>query len=205
MPQILNINNIKTYLIIVGIIAAVWFYKDYQFQKSENIRQSENVSQLRKYDSLKYATQTYTKKEITEFLTYQRKDLQTFLKQQKIATRKIQRIITQELKYRDTTKNTVNLQPVLEAIKNKQNIKVPVIDSTACMIIKGYVVFENDTLSLNITDRKFKNVTDVISYWQRNQWKLLGIKTRLFGKKTITIITKDECGNTKTFIVEKKK
>ena len=203
--QLLNINNLKTYLIIAGIIAAVWFYKDYQFQKTENIRQTENNQQLRKYDSLKYASQTYTKKEISEFLEYNRKDLQQFLKEHKIATRKIERVITQELKYRDTTPTTVNLQSILEAIKNQQNIKVPVIDSTDCMIIKGFVVFENDTLSLNITDRKFKNVTDVVSYWERNQWKLLGIKTRLFGRKKVTIITKDKCGNTKTFIIEKKK
>lgn len=205
MLQLLNINNLKTYLIIIGIIVAVWFYKDYQFQKSENIRQSENNAQLRKYDSLKYASQTYTKKELNEFLEYNRKDLQRFLKEHKIATRKIENVITQELKFRDTTKTTVNLQPVLDAIKSNKNIKVPVIDSTACMIIKGYVVFKNDTLSLNITDRKFKNVTDVVSYWKRNQWRFLGIKTRFLGKKAMTVITKDECGNTKTFIIEKKK
>lgn len=205
MLQLLNINNLKTYLIIIGIIVAVWFYKDYQFQKYENIRQSENNAQLRKYDSLKYASQTYTKKELNEFLEYNRKDLQRFLKEHKIATRKIENVITQELKFRDTTKTTVNLQPILDAIKSNKNIKVPVIDSTACMIIKGYVVFKNDTLSLNITDRKFKNVTDVVSYWKRNQWRFLGIKTRFLGKKAMTVITKDECGNTKTFIIEKKK
>ena len=204
--QLLNINNLKTYLIIAGIVVAVWFYKDYQFQKSENIRQTENNTQLRKYDSLKYASQTYTKKEMQEYLDYNRKDLTSFLEEHKIATRKLQRIITQELKYRDTTTSTVNLQPILDAIKSKQNIKVPVIDSTACMIIKGFVVFENDTLSLNITDRQFKNTSDVISYWERNQWKLLGlIPTHLFGRKQTTIIIKDDCGRTQTFIVEAKR
>jgi len=204
--QLLNINNIKTYLIVIGIITAVWFYKDYKFQKSENTRQTENNAQLRKSDSLKYASQIYNKKEMQEYLDYNRKDLTNFLKEHKIATKKLQRIITQELKYRDTTTATVNLQPILDAIKAKQNIKVPVIDSTACMIIKGFVVFENDTLSLNITDRQFKNTSDVISYWERNQWKLLGlIKTRLFGRKETTIIIKDDCGRTQTFVIEAKK
>ena len=155
-------------------------------------------------DSLKFASQTYTKKELTEYLEYNRKDLQQFLKEQKIANRKLQQIITQELKYRDTIKNSVNLQQILAAIKNNQNIKVPVIDSTDCMIIKGFVVFENDTLSLNITDRQFKNKSDVVTYWQRNQWKLLGIKTRLFGKKKATVIIKDNCGRTETFIINKR-
>ena len=204
MLQLLNINNLKTYLIILGIAAAVWFYKDYKFQISENIRQTENIEGIRKMDSLKFAAQTYTKKELTEYLEYNRKDLQQFLKEQKIASRKLQQIITQELKYRDTIKNSVNLQPILAAIKNNQNIKVPVIDSTDCMIIKGFVVFENDTLSLNITDRQFKNKSDVITYWERNQWKLLGIKTRLFGKKKATVIIKDNCGTTETFIINKR-
>jgi len=204
MIQLLNINNLKIYLIIGLIAVTVWFYKDYTFQKAENLRQTENIEQLRKYDSLKYASQTYTKKELQEYLDYNRKDLQDFLQENKIATRKIEQIITQTLKYRDTAIKSVNLQPILDAIISKQNIKVPVVDSTACLIIKGFVVFENDTLSLNITDRKFKNTSDVISYWERNQWKLLGIKTRLFGKKKATVIIKDACGRTQTFVIDKK-
>ena len=204
MLQLLNINNLKIYLIIGLIGVAVWFYKDYTFQKQEVSRVKENAEMIRKYDSLKFASQTYTKKELNQYLEYNRQDLQQFLNENKIATRKIQQIITQELKYRDTGKASVNLQPILDAIKTKQNIKVPVIDSTACMIIKGFVIFENDTLSLDITDRKFNNTSDVISYWERNQWKILGIKTRLFGKKQATVIIKDACGQTKTFVIDKK-
>ena len=204
MLQLLSIQNLKTYLVIALIIAAVWFYKSWEFRGIEMKRQTENIEQLRKYDSLKFASQTYTKKELEEYLEYNRQDLQQFLDDNKIATKKIEQIITQTLKYRDTATNNVNLQPILDAIKTKQNIKVPIIDSTACMIIKGYVVFKNDTLSLDITDRQFTNTSDVISYWQRNQWKLLGIKTRLFGKKQATVIIKDACGQTKTFIINKK-
>lgn len=200
--KLLTIGNIKIYLIVAILGATVWFYKDWKFQKAENIRQSENVRQLRLMDSLKYASQTYTKKELQEYLDYNRKDLSDFLKEQKINNRRIERIITQTLKYRDTSKNTVNLQPILDAIENNTNGKVPVIDSTACLIIKGYVLFEGDSLSLNITDREFKNKSDVISYWQRNQKNLF---TRMFGKKETTIIIKDDCGNTETFIIETKK
>ena len=203
--QLLNVNSLKTYLIIIGIAAAIWFFKDYQHQKAENKRQTENIEQIRKFDSLRFASQTYTKKEMQEYLEYNRQDLQNFLKEQRIATRKIERIITQKLNYQDTTKRDVNLQPILDAIRNQKDIKVPVIDSTKCMIIKGYVAFENDTLSLNITDRKFTNRSDVISYWQRNQWRFLGIKTRLFGKKQATVIIKDDCGRTETFVINKKK
>jgi hypothetical protein len=203
--QYLNINNIKTILIFIGIVGVVWFYKDYEYQKSENKRQSENISQVRKMDSLKFASQTYTKAELNEYLEYSRKDLQKFLRENRIATRKIKQIITQELKYRDTLQSSVNLQPILKAIKQRKSIKVPVIDSTKCLIVKGYVLFDNDSLSLNITDREFKNKSDVISYWERNKWKFLGIKTRLFGKRKVTVIIKDNCGETKTFVIDKRK
>jgi len=205
MLALLKIENLKVYAIVAGILFAIWFYKDWQFQKAENKRQTENIEQLRYFDSLKYASQTYSKKELNEYLEYNRQDLQQFLKDQKIATRKIERIITQKLTYQDNVDRSVNLQPILDAINKRQDIKIPVVDSTDCLIIKGYVAFENDTLSLNITDRKFKNKSDVVSYWQRNQWKILGIKTRLFGRKKATVIIRDNCGNTETFIINKKK
>lgn len=203
--SLLNINNLKTYAIIAVAIAAVWFYKDYKFQKSENIRQSANIESIRKQDSLRFASQTYSKDELEEFLEYSRKDLNAFLKKSDIKIGRIQQIITQELKYKDTVNRSVSLQPILDAIKNQKNLSFPITDSTKCMIIKGFVVFENDTLSLNITDRQFKNKSDVVSYWERNQWKLLGIKTRLFGKKSTTVIIKDDCGRTETFVINAKK
>ncbi|WP_341216948.1 hypothetical protein [uncultured Wocania sp.] len=204
MLNLLNINNLKIYLIVIGIGLAIWFYKDYQHQKAENIRQTENISHIRKYDSLKFASQTYTKKELNEYLEYNRQDLQRFLEENRIRTNRIERIITQSLRYEDKTNNTINLQPILDAINQKREIKVPIIDSTDCLIIKGFVAFDNDTLSLNITERKFKNKSDVVTYWERNQWKLLGIKTRLFGRKKATVIIKDDCGNTETFVIDKK-
>lgn len=204
MWKLISIENLKLYLIVIAIIAAVWFFKDYQFQKAENIRQTDNNEQLRKMDSLNYAKQVLTKREFDEYLEYNRQDLQEFLKTERIRANRIEQIITQSLKYRDTASKKVDLNPILEAIKEKRSIKVPVIDSTKCMIIKGYVAFENDTLTLDITDRQFKNRSDVISYWERNQWRFLGIRTRLFGKKKATVIIKDDCGNTETFEIEKK-
>ena len=202
---LLKIENLKIFLIVAALGAAVWFYKDYTFQKTENIRQAENVSQLRKFDSLRFASQTYSQSEMDEFLEFQRKDLQQFLQENKINTRRIERIITQKLKYIDTINRKQDLTPILDAIRNNQNVKVPVQDSTECLIVKGYVAFENDTLSLNITDRKFTNTSDVVSYWERNRWNFLGIKTRLFGRKKATVIIKDACGETKTIVIDKRK
>lgn len=205
MIKLLSLHNIKTYLIVVGIVAAIWIYKDWKYQIAENKRQSENISQIRKQDSLRFASQTYTNKELEEYLEYNRSDLRVFLDEEGVRLRRIERIITQSLKYRDTTSRSVNLEPILDAIQKNQNIRVPVIDSTECLIVSGYVAFENDTLTLDITDRKFTNKTDVVSYWERNQWNFLGIKTRLFGRKVATVTIKDACGESETFTIDKRK
>lgn len=205
MLALLTLNNIKTVLIFAAIAAAIWFFKDYQHQKSENHRQSANIAAIRMQDSLRFASQIYTKKELNEFLAYNRQDLQKFLEENKIKTRNIEKIITQKLAYIDGRKEATDLQPILQAIKNNTKIKVPVIDSTKCLVVKGWVLYDGDSLKLNITSRTFKNRSDVVSYVKRNQWKFLGIKTRLFGRRKTTVIIKDDCGKTETFIIDKKK
>lgn len=198
-------NRIKTLLIIAGVIGAVWFYKSWEYRGEEMKRQAENASQLRKYDSLKYASQTYSKKELNEYLEFQRQDLKSYLDKNKVSTRKIEQIITQKLNYLDTLSRKQDLSPILNAIQQNKEAKVAVIDSSECLVVKGWVVFENDSLSLDITDRKFKNITDVVSYWERNLWKTpFGFKTRLFGKKQATVIVKDKCGVSKTIIINRK-
>lgn len=203
--SLLKLDNLKTYLIVIGIIAAVWFYKDYTYQKAENKRQSANIEQIRMMDSLRFASQTYTKKELDEYLEYSRKDLQNFLDENNVRTRRIERIITQQLDYLDNQTRTTDLQPILDAIKQQRDIAIPVKDSTKCLVVEGWVKFENDSLKLDLDSRKFKNKTDVVSYWERNQWKFLGIKTRLFGRKKATVIIKDECGRSETFVIDKRK
>ena len=203
--SLLKIENLKFYAILFAIVAGVWFYKDYTYQKAENIRQSENISQIRKMDSLRFASQTYTKRELDEYLKYTRKDLQAYLREQKIRTNRIERIITQKLEYLDEKTRTTDLQPILDAIKENRTIAVPVKDSTKCLVVEGWVKFENDSLKLELDSRRFVNKSDVISYWERKQWNFLGIKTRLFGRKTATVIIKDECGRSETFVIEKKR
>ncbi len=205
MLSILNLNNFKSIAITLAIIAGVWYYKDAEKAKADLKVQAENATMIRKFDSLKFASVTYNKAELDQYLEYQRKDLQQFLKENKVNTRNIEQIITQKLEYLDNINRKTDLQPILDAISKRQDVKVPIIDSTSCLIIKGFVVFENDTLSLDITERKFKNRSDVVSYWERNQWSFLGIKTRLFGRKKATVIIKDDCGNTETFVIDKRK
>lgn len=201
-----SIKNLRLVLIIGLAVGVVFFYKSWEHRGIEMVRQQENLEQIRQFDSLKYATQNYNKEEIDQYLEYNRKDLQAFLREYDIKTRRIERIVTQTMKYRDTTKNEVDLSPILNAIRNnKQGATVAVKDSSDCLVVEGYVVYEGDSLKLNITSREFKNKSDIITYWQRKQWSFLGIKSRIFGKKKTTLIIKDACGNTETFVINSAK
>jgi hypothetical protein len=207
MIKLLSFENIKLYLIIALSIAAVLFWKDYKHQIAENKRQTENLRMLRKQDSLRFAKQVMTQKELKDYLEYNRKDLKEFIKANNIKERRIRQIISQELKYIDTISKETDLTPILSAIQSKsvEPIKVPIKDVSDCLIIEGYVIFENQTLKLNITERKFTNKSDVIAYVERNQWKFIGIKTRFLGKRQLTVKIKDSCGNTETFVIDVKK
>ena len=111
MLQLLTLQNLKTILIIAGIAVIIWLWKDYQYQIAENDRQTANIVSIRKMDSLKFAAQTYTKKELDQYLEYSRKDLQKFLHENRINTKRIEKIITQKLKFQDNTNQSQSIQP----------------------------------------------------------------------------------------------
>lgn len=202
--MITAINNIKTILIVLGIAAAIWFFKDWQHQKAENIRQTENNRQLRHNDSLNYSQQLLNKSEIIDYLEYDKSELKNNLSRANIKLNRIERIITQKLEYKDTVNNDYKIEGIIAAIKDNRRLEVPVLDSTKCMVIRGSILYDGKELSLNIKERNFKNVSDVVTYWERRQWSLLGIKTRLFGKKQVTVKIFNSCGKTETKVVERK-
>jgi hypothetical protein len=89
---------------VICVVLVVWFYKDYTFQKSENKRQTENANQLRKSDSLRFTTQILSEKEVKDYLQFQNSDLKKKLVNAGIKESRIETIISQTLKYRDTIK-----------------------------------------------------------------------------------------------------
>jgi len=203
-PAIL-INNIKQIGIVLLIIAVVWFYKDYQHQKAENIRQTENASQLRKADSLRFTSQVLTSQEIQDYLKYSNPDLEKKLLADNIKLGRIESIVSQTLKYRDTSKVVLDVSGILESINKKIPAKTPFIDTTKCQTNKGYVEYVNDSLKVIFTEKTFNNKTDAVAYWERRQWNFLGFKTRFLGKKQFTAVNYSECGESKTMKIEKKK
>lgn len=199
------IQNIKWIGFAILVALLVWFYKDYQHQKSENIRQTENASQLRKADSLRFTSQILTSQEIQDYLKYSNPDLEKKLLADNIKLGRIESIVSQTLKYRDTSKVVLDVSPILEAIKNKVPNKTPFIDTTKCQTNKGYVEYVNDSLKVIFTEKTFNNKTDAVAYWERRQWKFLGLKTRFLGKKQFTAVNYSDCGESKVMKIEKKK
>lgn len=199
-----HIQTFRTILIVALISAAIWLYKDWEFQKSENIRQTENARQLRISDSLKFTSQILTSKEIQDYLKYSNPDLEKKLVADKIKLARIESIVSQTLKYRDTSKVILDVSPILTAIKSKIPSRTPFLDTTKCQSNKGYVEFINDSLKVVFTEKTFKNKTDAVAYWERREWKFLGIKTRFLGKKQFTAKTYDQCGESQILKIEKK-
>ena len=200
------LGNLKIILIFAGFAAAIWFYKDWQHQRAENKRQSENMQQLRHQDSLKYARVELTNKEIKDHLNFNNQELKAKLEENNIRISRLQSIITQKNNYRDTTRVDTELKGLVESIVNNQPKAITVLDSTECWYMKGEVYFDGQKLGFNVLDRRFKNKTDVVSFVERNKWSFFGLfKTRLFGKKQINVKIFNTCGETETFIVDNKK
>lgn len=199
------LENLKLILLVAVTGLIVWLFMSWQYQKAENIRQTENASQLRKADSLRFTSQTLTSQEIQDYLKYSNPDLEKKLLADNIKLGRIESIVSQTLKYRDTSKVVLDVSPILEAIKNKVPNKTPFIDTTKCQTNKGYVEYVNDSLKVIFTEKTFNNKTDAVAYWERKQWKFLGIKTRFLGKKQFTAINYSDCGESKTMKIEKKK
>lgn len=197
------LKNIRIIFIVLLITGGIWIYKDWQFQIAENIRQTENNSQQRKYDSLRFTSQSLTKDEIKEYLKYQNPDLQKKLENSNIKLNRIESIVSNLYKYKDTAKQETDVTGLVAAIKNSIPKSQSWTDSTKCLTTKGTVSFDGQKLKVIVNDREFKNKSDGVAYWQRREWSLFGIKTRFLGKKEFTAKQFDECGESKIMKIEK--
>lgn len=182
----LIIKNIRLLFIVALCIGLVWIYKDREFQKAENIRQTENNRQKTIADSLRFSAQILNANELKEHFEYENKDLRNKLEKYGIKESRIKEIISSKYYYRDS-------------IQKKYYVG-EFIDSTKCLTIKGTI----DTNGVvTISDRQFKNKMDAVAYWERRQWNFLGIKTRFMGKKQMTAKVFDDCGNSTVVQIKK--
>lgn len=205
-----NFNNIKIIVLAGLIIAFVWLFKDWQYQTLENKRNTENVRQQNNLDSIHNAQYIFNQRQMDEYIQANSK-LKQQLKDEKIKSSRVTSIKTHDYTYSDKNKNSIAIiTPTGITIKTDSivpkntPIVVPFTDSTACLKIKGNIKFENSRIFVEINEREFKNKTTVIGYWERRQWKFLGIKTRFLGKIQATAKVINECGHSEIITIDKK-
>ncbi len=185
-------------LILLGILA-------YINKAQEAKRLEKNNAELTKKNASVIALELTTK-ELKEYVQQNYGVLEAKLDSANIKARNVERIVVQNYYYRDTTSRKVDLQPIVEAIKGNIKMSVPVLDQSPCLVISGFMEYDGERLQLNITDRQFTSIDEVVAHAERRQWKLLGIlPTRLLGKKETKITVFNNCGESKTIVLSKKK
>jgi hypothetical protein len=209
---ILKYRKLLGTAIIVGL--AVMFIMNHIHLKRDRDRIAQNNQQLINEMESALTELRASKREMSDFIDYVAPDLRQKLDSANIKLRRIQQVVVQKTKYVDTVERTTNLDTILHAIE--KGIKVeplqghpivaPIVDKTPCLLIRGNVSYDGKSLELNITERKFTSINEVVSHIQRRQWKFLGlIPTRLFGKREIKVTVFNDCGETKTTILTKEK
>lgn len=212
--MLIFLKNIKEIFLALFVLLffAVLFdrnlkVEDLKIKKEEIKRLEQNASQERKSDSLNFSSLLLKKEEINEELDNRLKSLKEKLKRSDIEINKLQSIIHNTHTYRDTVQREVNIDSIVSSIKNSMPKEVPWSDSTKCWYERGSLLFDGKELKLLIKEREYRNTSDVVSYWERRLWRIpiLGFKTRVFGKIQLTSKAFDDCGQTRTLKIEKKK
>jgi len=196
------IKNWRAILIGLLVIALIYNCEQKLAYKQTANRQTENVRQANTFDSLKFKSQNLTSKELKELLEYRDKELLKLLNQDKIKVQKIEKIINNKYYYKDTISNTINLDSILRAVRSQIPREQEILDTLNCIKVKGKILFDGQKLSFQINSKEVKNKSTTVVHQERKQWKLLGIKTRIFGKRQLTSKTYNECGDSKTELLQ---
>ncbi len=205
--KIFGLKDLR-YVFLIGIaLYGMKLYKDNQILKKDNARVVENYRQQSRLDSLQYAQKVLDKKEISDYLTYQNKGLKSQLQKSNVKLNRIEKIISQKYKFKDTLSKRKSISPIINSIRTAQPSLIPFYEKGKCFSVGGNIVYDGkDSLKLEINKREFNNNFNYVSSWERkpHRW-IFGIKTRLFGKKISKVNIFNDCGTSKTLIIEKKK
>ena len=195
-----------SYIAIVLALAGMFFIgRQYANAISENERLRHNLAETVRENSELATALTVKDSELRELLQNKVPELEAKLDSLKIRSNTIEKIVVQKHFYKDTAVSKTDLRPVLDAIQKKAKIITPFVDSTACLVVKGYVEYNGERLNLAITNREFKSISEAVSHWERKQWKFWFIKSRLFGRKELKVTVFNNCGESKTIVVNKKR
>jgi predicted RND superfamily exporter protein len=161
--------------------------------------EKNNVQNYIKFDSLRNMELKLTRDEMKDYINHNSQLIER-LENLNIKPKQVERIITNTIEYRDTSSNEINLEPILNAIKQNKSLKFPFQDKTECLTVSGFVSFDNDTLKTVIDNRVYTDTIYIVRSWKRK--KVLGIG---IGKKQFKTDILNNCGDVKVKVIEKKK
>lgn len=201
--KILKTTDVRWIIITVLAGALVYIWVDNKRTKEENVRLETNASSERKYDSIGFAEIQLTKKELKQELQFNRQDLLQMMDSVNIEVRRLRQVVTTKNVYVDTVKRTYIMNELVKAITEKRPLAqpVPFVESTPCLIIAGNLHFDGQDIKLNITNREYANITDVLAVAER-----VGLRFwKWFRKRKVTVTVLNSCGETHTRIIKLKK
>lgn len=185
------------------LLLSINFYnKSKRLEALSDIMES-NYIQQRDKDSLKAIRLQFTTKKALQDYVNKNESLREILNRERIKTKNIKQVITQQSQYIDSLQRSTNVSPLIENIKQNIPGKQLWTDVSKCLTITGDVAFVNDSLTVNVNNRKFNDTTTVVAHTVRRKWSVFGLfNTRIFGRRIIKVTTNNNCGDTKTVIVD---
>ncbi|EAR15453.1 hypothetical protein [Robiginitalea biformata] len=200
------ISGIGRFLPVAAALAIAVLFTLWVREKNENKVIRDNFRAALAEDSALVTNYRVLSREFNDLIKVKFPALQEKLDSANIRAKRVERVVVQQIYYRDTTSRAVDLTPVVDAIQRGVKLpdSIPFTDIGPCLIIGGYVDYDGRRLTINITDRQFTSINEVVGHWRRRQWKILGlIPTRLFGRKEAVITVFNSCGESKTTVIEK--
>ena len=201
-----SIKDIRYILLIVFLAGVGYMYVDWRETIRELKRVNKNQTQQIRLDSLKIAEVSFDKKEMEDYLTFENKDLKRKLINNDIKLNRIERIVSQKFRFKDTTSRLSSLSPMINNIRSGKPSKIPFEEKGKCFSIGGNIVYDGlDSLNLQINKRVYQDNLNNVTTWERkpHRW-LFGIKTKIFGKKVGKVKVFNDCGVVETFIIDAK-
>lgn len=200
-------SNIKFWLAVAFI--SLLGYSFYAFGKIKDLkhhndRVTSNYQNALKIDSLETVIFKIEKTAELDEIVNQNKGLQDLVQKSQIDNKRINSLYYQQQRFLDSIEKKIDVSNLITGIRENVPVSKTWQDSTVCTVIKGNVTYKNDSLSVNVTSKRFNNEVAIIKHEGRRKpvkW-LLGLR---LGKREEKYTPQSKCGDLKVTVIEKRK
>lgn len=191
---------------IIGVVLLVAFslYASKRMieQAHEISRVKENFNNALKVDSLHNAIFRIKSEQELDQLLESNQELSELVDRTNIKRKRIQTLYYQKQQYIDSLKKKMDVSGLVSNIRKDVPAIVQWQDTTECITVKGNVRYQNDSLSVNVTQKEANNNVVLLKHKGRRKpikW-LLGLR---LGPRKDKFTAETKCGSAKVTIIEK--